>query len=289
MEYYNQMNFLKIALVYSDILTTVSPTYAQEIKISPEFGRGMEGILNARGEAVRGILNGIDYDEWNPTTDTIIAAKFSPKDILGKTICKTDLQNSVGLPRREKSVLFGVVSRLDPQKGFDLVSAAIPQIIKRDVQIVILGVGDKEIQEELSRLAETYPNKISLHLKFDNNLAHKIYAGADAFLMPSRFEPCGLGQMIALAYGTVPIVNRTGGLADTIVNFSAEGSAVKGNGFVMKEASAPALVETIELALSVHNNETRWKQLLNNAFKSRFSWQESTKLYRKLYQSHLGE
>ena len=285
MEYYGQMNFLKIALVYADGLTTVSPTYAQEIKSGPEFGRGMEGILNARAEALKGILNGIDYEEWNPATDPHIAARFSPKDIKGKAICKADLQNTVGLARREKAMVVGVVSRLDPQKGFDLVSAALPEIIKRDIQVVILGVGDKEIQENLSRLVAAFPNKISLNLKFDNDLAHKIYAGSDVFLMPSRFEPCGLGQMIALAYGTIPIVNRTGGLADTIVDFSVQNSVVKGNGFVLKEPTVAALIEAGERAISVYNQESRWKQLLNNAFKSKFSWSESSKLYLKLYRS----
>lgn len=285
MEYYGQMNFLKIALVYSDALTTVSPTYAQEIKSGPEFGRGMEGILNARSEVLQGILNGIDYEEWNPLSDSRIAARFSPKDIKGKALCKADLQTAVGFTPRAKTLLLGVVSRLDPQKGFDLLVGALPKLIKQDIQLVILGVGDKDIQEELEKLAASYPTKISLNLKFDNDLAHKIYAGCDVFLMPSRFEPCGLGQMIALAYGTIPVVNRTGGLADTISDFSVSGGVVKGNGFVLKEPTVNGLVEAVERAISVYDEETYWKQLMNNAFKSKFSWQESSKLYLKLYRS----
>jgi len=280
LEYYNQINFIKAGIVYSDIVTTVSPTYSLEIQTSNEHGRGLEGVLRTRKDNLYGILNGIDYDEWNPETDKIIKSNYSVFDISGKNLCKKDLQDSCGLPKND-SALMGMVSRLDPLKGFDLLTEITSEIIKMPVQLVILGVGDKIYQDALLDLSKKYPEKINLNLKFDNNLAHKIYAGCDMFLMPSRSEPCGLGQMIAMRYGTVPVVHKTGGLADSVIQFDPK--TRKGTGFLFDEYSPSAFLNSIKNAVEIYSKKTLWKNIVINDMKQDFSWSSSVQEYLKIY------
>jgi starch synthase len=284
LEYYGKFNFMKAALVYADMLSTVSPTYAKEIQLSGE-GRGMEGILRSRTRDIVGILNGIDYGYWSSEIDPMIAEKFSKQNLAGKKACREDLQRACGLPVKDDAVIIGAVSRLDPQKGYDLVGKMAPKLLAGNVQLVILGTGDRDIQELLQLLAKSTPRKMSLNLAFNEPLAHKIYAGADLFLMPSRFEPCGLGQMIALAYGTIPVVKRTGGLADSIKDYSAV--TRRGNGFVFDKASSVQLKDAIDRAMKTHKNSAAWLKLVYNALSSDFSWEKAIPRYEELYrQAH---
>jgi starch synthase len=280
LEYYGKFNFMKAGLIYADVISTVSPSYAQEIQREGE-GRGMEGILRSRTNDVSGILNGIDYSEWNPVSDPHIAAHFSMEDSKGKAACKADLQQQCKLPLCPDTLLLGAVSRLDPQKGYDLLGKVLPRILSKNVQVVILGSGDRDLQDIIRSLAGKYPARMSVHFEFNDPLAHKIYAGADAFLMPSRFEPCGLGQMIALAYGAIPIVNKTGGLADTIVNFEEKKGT--GNGFVFFPAQPAELRFAIERACKTYRDKKRWSTIMTNAFKSDFSWKIAVNKYARLY------
>jgi len=280
LEYYNQMNFIKAGIVYSDVVTTVSPTYSKEIQTSSEHGRGLEGVLRTRKNVLYGILNGIDCDEWNPETDKIIKSNYSISDISGKNSCKKDLQDSCGLPKQDFA-LMGMVSRLDPLKGFDLLTEIASEIVKMPVQLVILVVGDKIYQDALLDLSKKYPEKINLNLKFDNNLAHKIYAGSDIFLMPSRSEPCGLGQMIAMRYGTVPVVHKTGGLADSVIQFDPK--TRKGTGFLFEEYSPSAFLNSIKKAVEIYSKKSLWKNIVINDMKQDFSWTSSVQEYLRIY------
>ena len=280
LEYYGKVNFLKIGLTYSDMLSTVSPTYAREI-LYEEFGRGMEKTLKHRVNDLVGILNGIDYDEWNPAKDKVIAENYSGEDLSGKAACKRGLQAFCKLPEQENTLLIGAVSRLDPQKGFNLIKKIIPKFITNDVQFVFLGAGDKSIQTGIEGFARKYPSKVSVHIGFDNHLAHRIYAGCDAFLMPSLFEPCGLGQMIALAYGTIPVVNRTGGLFDTVKHFNAK--TLEGNGFSFHPPKEDAFLSCLRDLLKAYKNKAQWDRLIRNAMSSNFSWDRSARLYGELY------
>jgi starch synthase len=279
LEYYGKFNFMKAGLVYADVLSTVSPSYALEIQ---RDGRGMEGVLRSRTRNVYGILNGIDYAEWNPLTDQHIMAHFSRENREGKVQCKADLQQYCRLPQKPEAMVLGAVSRLDPQKGYDLVAGILPRLLALNVQLVVLGSGDRALQNLLKDLAVQHPDQVSVHFEFNDPLAHKIYAGADAFLMPSRFEPCGLGQMIALAYGTIPIVNKTGGLADTISNFDAKSK--KGNGFVFTSAQVTEFRMAVERAYRLFQHRKQWDLVMTNAFKSDFSWKKAVGAYMKLYQ-----
>ncbi len=280
LEYYSQISFIKAGIVYSDIVSTVSPTYSLEIQTSSEHGRGLEGILRTRKDALYGILNGIDYEEWNPETDKIIKSNYNTSDISGKNLCKKDLQNICGLSKDDVP-LMGMVSRLDPLKGFDLLVEISSEIIKMPVQLVILGVGDKIYQDALLDLSRKYPKKISLNLKFDNDLAHKIYAGCDIFLMPSRSEPCGLGQMIAMRYGTIPVVHKTGGLADSVTPFNQK--TKNGTGFLFDEYNSGSFLNTIENVIEIYKKRDLWKTLIINAMKQDFSWSNSVQEYIRIY------
>lgn len=282
LEYYDQMNFLKAGIVYSDLVTTVSPTYAKEIQSTNEFGRGMEGILKNRTADLYGITNGIDYKEWDPAKDKYISARYTKKNLEKKKICKTELGKIVNLQTKENIPLIGMISRLDSLKGLDLLAEAIPILMKENLQLVILGLGDQKYHDLLKTEIKKYPTKISLHLKFDNVLAHQIYAGCDFFLMPSRSEPCGLTQLIAMRYGTIPIVHRTGGLADTVEPFSVKTG--KGNGFVFNEYKSQALINSVKEALIVYKDEKLWAQVVLNAMNSDFSWNKAVGEYLKLYQ-----
>lgn len=282
LEYYDQVNFLKAGIVCSDIVTTVSPTYAKEIQSSNEFGRGLEGILKRRSTDLYGITNGIDYKEWDPVKDKYIAVRYTKKTVEKKKICQTELGKIVGLQTKENTPLFGMISRLDSLKGLDILTEALPTLMKENLQLVILGLGDQEYHDLLKTEAKKYPAKISLQIKFDNVLAHQIYAGCNFFLMPSRFEPCGLTQMIAMRYGTIPIVHRTGGLADTVENFSVK--TVKGNGFVFDKYNSQNLITAVKEALAIYAESKLWTQLVQNAMNSDFSWNKAVGEYLKIYQ-----
>jgi starch synthase len=282
MEFFGQVNFLKGALVYSDYVTTVSKKYSQEIQTT-EYGFGLEGVLRDRAATVTGILNGIDYDEWNPQTDQFIAAKYSPQDLSGKLKCKQDLLQAFGIPNVDPKVpVIGIVSRFAAQKGFDLIAQIMDRLAREEMIMVVLGSGDKLYEEMFQRLNKQFPNKIAAKVAFDNAIAHKIEAGADIFLMPSRYEPCGLNQMYSLKYGTVPIVRATGGLDDTIEPWDARTG--KGTGFKFSEYNGEALLLTIKHALLAYQDPSSWQTLMRNGMTRDFSWGASAREYGKIYE-----
>jgi starch synthase len=282
LEYYGQVSFLKGGLVYADVLNTVSVTYSKEIQSSPEFGYGLEGVLAHRSQDLYGILNGIDYSEWNPAKDDLIAVNYSLQEINKKMECKRVLLEENNLPVNLSCPFVGIVSRLARQKGLDIIAEAINEIMNLDLYFILLGRGEEEYHRLFSRISRKYSRKAAIHITFDNGLAHRIYAGCDMFLMPSRYEPCGLGQLISLAYGTAPIVNPTGGLADTIEGFEPETG--KGNGFLLSEYSASALMSALERAISIYRRKEAWRRLIKNMMEANFSWAASTEKYLKLYQ-----
>ena len=284
LEYYGHLNLLKSGLVFSDVLNTVSPRYAQEIQ-TKKFGRGMEGVLQGRRQDLHGIVNGIDYQVWNPAIDPYIAAHYDETTVWqGKPKCKRHLQEANGLPARDVPVL-GVVSRLDKQKGLDLLVDIAESVLAEDVQLVLLGTGDKTFHGLLTQLAKAHPDKVGLNLTFNNELAHRIEAGADMFLMPSQFEPCGLNQLYSLKYGTVPIVHRTGGLADTITDCTtgtlADGTA---NGFSFEPCKATPFLAAIRRALEAYRQPKVWRQLVLTGMEQDWSWARSAKQYVGLYE-----
>jgi starch synthase len=283
LEYWGSMNLLKGGLVYSDWLTAVSPTYAREIQ-SAELGFGLEGVIGDRAGRLTGILNGIDAEEWNPETDPLIAAHYSGENLEGKGACKAALQRRLGLTIAPRTPLMGVVSRLVDQKGFDLIAKVLPEILAGDAQIAILGTGQPEYHELLTALAQAHPGKLGLVLGFDNALAHRIEAGADLFLMPSQFEPCGLNQMYSLRYGTIPVVRKTGGLADTIADATPDALAWRtATGFVFEEYSAAALAEAIGRGLKLFRDDpTGWTVLMRTAMAKDHSWDRSAAEYEAL-------
>lgn len=280
LEFFGDVNFLKSGLVYSDVLTTVSPRYAQEIQ-TPEFGCGLEGVLQHRRKDLHGILNGIDYSEWNPESDAFLPLRYGPGSLQGKAEVKRTLQQEKGLTPGGRTPLVGIISRLADQKGFDLVAQVIGPILSLGFQFVILGTGDQKYQDLLARLQKDHPGRVSLTLAFDNTLAHKIYAGSDLFLMPSRYEPCGLGQMIALKYGTIPVVRETGGLADSIHDADREAD---GNGFSFRAYEPKALVEALSRAVAAFQQAERWGRLVERAMACDFSWQASAKRYIQIFE-----
>jgi len=274
LEFYDKVNLLKGGMVFSDIINTVSPTYAREIQ-TKEFGYGLEGVLAKRKKDVFGILNGLDYSIWNPGSDKFIAKNFSVENIQDKYKNKRDLQRICKLPVKTDVPLFGIVSRLAEQKGFDILADAIEKICNMDLQLVILGTGDLKYHVILEDIVRKYPKVISLHLKFDDALAHKIYAGSDIFLMPSKYEPCGLGQLISMSYGTIPLVFKTGGLADTVTGK---------DGFVFDKYKKEDLIKTIDKAIKAFKNKKEWLRLMQKAMQNNFSWRESAKEYVALYE-----
>jgi starch synthase len=259
---------------FSDIINTVSPTYSREIQ-TKEFGFGLEGVLAKRRNSLFGILNGLDYSIWNPELDKFIAKNYSLGSIEDKEENKKDLQKICKLPHKAGVPLFGIVSRLAEQKGFDILGEAIEEICKMELQLVILGTGDLKYHLLLEQIVKKYPKVISLHLKFDNTLAHKIYAGSDIFLMPSKYEPCGLGQLISLRYGTIPLVFKTGGLADTVS---------EDNGFIFDHYSKNDLIKAVKKAAAAFKSRKEWGRLKEKAIRSDFSWEASTKKYIRLYE-----
>jgi starch synthase len=282
MEFFGQVNFLKGALVYSDFVTTVSKKYSQEIQTT-EYGFGLEGVLRGRAATVTGILNGVDYEEWSPQTDKFIVAKYSPQNLSGKAKCKQDLLHAFGIASVNAEVpVIGVVSRFAAQKGFDLISQIMDRLAREDMIMVILGSGDKPYEELFQRLNKQFPNKIAAKVAFDNSIAHKIEAGADMFLMPSRYEPCGLNQIYSLKYGTVPIVRATGGLDDTIDPWDARTG--KGTGFKFSDYTGEALLASIKQALVAYQDPSSWQTLMRNGMSRDFSWGASAREYGRIYE-----
>ena len=281
MEFFGQVNFLKGALVYSDYVTTVSKKYSQEIQTT-EYGFGLEGVLRDRAATVTGILNGVDYDEWSPQTDKFMVAKYSPQDLNGKLQCKHDLLHAFGIANADAKIpVIGIVSRFAAQKGFDLISQIMDRLAREEMIMVILGSGDKAYEEMFQRLNKQFPNKIAVKVAFDNAIAHKIEAGADMFLMPSRYEPCGLNQIYSLKYGTVPIVRATGGLDDTIEPWDARTG--KGTGFKFTDYTGEGLLATIKQALLAYRDPSSWQTLMRNGMSRDFSWGASAREYGKIY------
>lgn len=280
LEFYDKVNLLKGGLLFSDIITTVSPTYAKEIQMS-EFGCGLDGILSQRRDSLYGVINGIDYDEWNPSKDKELEFHFSAAKIDGKYKCKTALQREGGLKENPETPLIGVISRLADQKGLDLISQIIDPLLNMEVQLILLGTGEAKYHILFEKMKRKYSKKASIHLKFDAVLAKKIYAGSDMFLMPSRYEPCGLGQLISLRYGTIPIVRKTGGLADTIIEYNPK--IGRSNGFVFEKYNTNGFFNAIKRALVIYRDKSAWRKLVTRAMKSDFSWESSAKKYIGLY------
>jgi starch synthase len=287
LEFYDQMNFLKAGIVYADAVTTVSQKYAEEICSSAEFGYGMEGILSYRRDSLHGVLNGIDYSVWNPETDNLIAANYSSRNLEGKRINKKVLREKFGLGDDENTPLIGIISRLADQKGFDLLGMIAENLMELNLQLVILGTGEAKYHDLLEQMRKRFPNKIGVFLGFNNELAHLIESGSDMFLMPSRYEPCGLNQMYSLKYGTVPIVRATGGLDDTIQDFDP--ATKKGTGFKFGPYDPGELLGAIHRALDTYGNRKLWKTLMMNGMKKDFSWDASAKKYIRLYRSLLAK
>jgi starch synthase len=286
LEFYGRMSFMKGGLVFSHMVNTVSQTYAQEIQ-TPEYGCRLEGLLQylASQGRLTGIVNGIDYEEYDPASDPRIPAHFSAEKPEGKAHCKSALQAECSLPAKQEVALIGLISRLADQKGFDLIRAIAEPMLKLPVQFVLLGTGDPQYETYFRDLARKFPKKVKAHIGFDADLAQRVYAGSDMFLMPSRFEPCGLGQLMSLRYGTIPIVRATGGLADTILDYNR--SPKKGNGFAFDEYSADALLQTVKRAVGTFADKARWAALVSRALQSDFSWTSSARKYVELYRQAL--
>jgi starch synthase len=285
MEAWGDLNLLKTGIAFADQVTTVSPTYATEI-CTTEGGHGLEALLQHRRHDLVGILNGIDDSVWNPETDQLLPARYSFNSINeGKAVCRTSLQQRLNLPLRSDVPLFGMISRMTGQKGFDLVTGAAERLLSQDIQMVFLGTGDPHHEHELWHLAQRYPQKVAVEIGFDDALAHQIEAGADAFLMPSRFEPCGLNQMYSLRYGTVPIVRRVGGLADSVVNFDSPESIQEATGFMFTDYHPAAFAGAVEKAIATWRQPAVWRQLVKNGMSRDFSWERSANDYVTVYHS----
>lgn len=281
LECYGCANFMKAGLVYTDEITTVSPSYAEEITNS-YYGERMEGLLRARRDQLAGILNGIDIVTYNPAGDTFTAAKYSADDMSGKALCKSALQKEVGLPVRPDVPVIGMVGRLSNQKGLDLLDCVISQLMDMDVQLVVLGMGDARYVNLFSWAEHQYPQKLAARFAMDNKLAHMIYAGADMFLMPSQFEPCGLSQMMSLRYGTVPVVRETGGLRDTVLSYNEYTG--EGNGFTFFNYNAHDMLSTIQRAVYYYfDHQDVWQELMRRGMNGDYSWDKSAQEYVKLY------
>lgn len=283
LEFHGQMSFIKGGLVFADQLTTVSPSYAREIQ-TPEFGDGLDGLLRHRAARLTGILNGIDDTEWNPARDSFISKSFSLSQPRNKTANKLALQKEFGLPPNKNTALIGMVGRLVQQKGIDLVLDTLPGLMHRPLQLVLLGSGETGYEDSLRKQAARYADRLAVRIGFDEGLAHRIEAGSDMFLMPSRFEPCGLNQLYSLRYGTIPIVHRVGGLADTVVDATDENIANgKANGIVFQDTQAGELLGAVDRALALWRETGRWKRIMLAGMRQDFSWRRSAAEYLQLY------
>jgi starch synthase len=283
LEFYGRVNFLKGGLLSADYLTTVSRKYAKEIQ-TQEYGWGLEGVVLNRAERLIGILNGVDYSQWSPEADRFIAQNFSAQDLEGKKACKRDLLHAFELP--EDAVhrpVIGIVSRFVQQKGFDLFARVADEIMAEDVTLVALGTGEAEYEALFASLAAKYSGRAAVKIGYDNAVAHKIEAGADMFLMPSRYEPCGLNQIYSLRYGTAPIVRATGGLDDTVQSFDP--GSRQGTGFKFEEYTGVALLDSVRTALHTYRDQDAWRALQMNGMTKDFSWKASAASYATLYEA----
>jgi starch synthase len=281
LEFYSQVNYLKGGLLFADALTTVSSGYAAQIQ-TPEYGHGLEGVVRNRASRLTAILNGVDYSIWDPQHDPLIVAPYSAQDLSGKRECKKDLLDVFGLPMGNlRRPIAGIVSRFADQKGFDLLEEIADELLEEELVIMALGTGDAKHERKLRELARRYPARMAVKIAYDNPLAHKIEAGADLFLMPSRYEPCGLNQIYSLRYGTVPVVRATGGLDDTIEAYDARTG--QGTGFKFQEYSGPAFLEAVRKALTVYQDKKAWQGLQVRGMAKDFSWNASAAEYARLY------
>lgn len=281
LEFFGDVNFMKGAINYSDMVTTVSPSYAQEIRM-PYYGENLDGLLRKREDVLHGILNGVDYELYDPKTDPALFVNYDEHSLEKKEENKLKLQQMFGLPEDKDIPIIGMVTRLVSQKGIDLVERVLGEVLAHKVQFVIIGTGDEKYHASMNYYAMTYPEKCAVRIQFDATLAQRIYAGADLFLMPSQFEPCGIGQLIALKYGTLPIVRETGGLRDTVIPYNQ--ATGEGNGFSFTNYNAHDMLHVIEYALSVYEDKGVWKNLMLQAMNRDFSWNKSAKEYLKRYQ-----
>ncbi|QDT63222.1 glycogen synthase GlgA [Calycomorphotria hydatis] len=285
MEHFGGLNLLKTGIVFADMVTTVSPTYAWEIT-TPEGGCGLDGVLGERGDTLLGILNGIDPEVWNPAIDPAIPKTFDAKTwSTGKAVCKSAVQREMGLPVRPDVPMFGMISRMADQKGFDIIAGASEELMELDAQFCFLGTGDQRYEHLVRHLANAYPDRVAAVVGFDEGLAHRIEAGCDAYLMPSRFEPCGLNQMYSLAYGTIPVVRSVGGLKDTVVDATRVNLGTgQATGFRFDDYSSEALLEAVTRAVTLYKDRTAWTKLVNSAITQDFSWSRSAGVYEKAYE-----
>jgi starch synthase len=286
LKYYNAISFMKGGIIFSDIITTVSPTYAQEIK-TEYYGKGLNGLLRSRENDLYGIINGIDTDLNNPMTDKNIFQNYDENNLYGKEKNKLELQRYLGLPQNKDIPMIAMVTRLEEQKGLDLVKEIIEELLRENIQLVVLGMGSQRYENMFKFFAWKYPDKVSANIYFDDSLAQKIYAGSDMFLMPSRFEPCGIGQLIALRYGSVPIVRETGGLNDTIYSFNQ--FTGEGNGFSFKEYNAHDMLYTIRRAIGIFYDKGAWNYLVKRCMRDDYSWNKSAEQYINIYNKLLGK
>jgi starch synthase len=283
LEFFGQVSFIKGGIVFADMLSTVSPRYASEIQ-TPEFGCGLDALLRHRSDRLVGILNGADYRHWNPARDPHIVRSYNAWTPAGKLASKTALQSQFGLPADKDVPLIGMIGRLVEQKGFDLMLDILPWLMSRKVQFVVLGSGDKSLERRLKSAAAKHPRQIGVHLAYDEVLAHRIEAGADIFVMPSRFEPCGLNQIYSLRYGTVPVVSRTGGLADTVIDADAQALASGiATGYVFNDPAPEHLQTALQRALDAWHQPKVWKRLIFQGMQQDFSWRQSARHYLDLY------
>jgi starch synthase len=281
LEFHGELNLMKAGILAADRVNTVSPTYAKETTADPDFGCGMEETLTGRGESYSGILNGADYDTWDPRRDKALPAPFGPADLSGKDVCRNELLKEMGLKPEDGKLLCGFVGRLVHQKGLDLVLPLLGRLAEDGFSFAVLGTGDKKLEAAARKAAARHPDKVAFVGAFDEALAHRIYAGSDLFLMPSLFEPCGLSQMYSLRYGTLPVVRRTGGLADTIIDVGRK----NGNGFVFEDASGEDLMATLRRAEALWEDPKAWREVQARGMKCDFSWGRSAARYEKLYRA----
>lgn len=284
-EYYGNVNYLKGGINYADYVTTVSPTYAEEIK-TDYYGEGLSGLMQKVGYKLKGILNGIDYDLYDPETDKNIIAPFDAKSINLKLKNKLDLQKELGLEIRKDVPLFSIISRLTDQKGFDIIAEGIEEFIRQDIQLVVLGTGERRYEDMFRYFHYKYPEKVAAIINYDGELAQRIYAGSDFFLMPSLFEPCGLSQLMSLRYGTVPIVRETGGLKDTVIPYNKFSG--KGIGFTFSDYNSYDMLQAIYRALDAYKDKKAFKNIIVQGMKMDYSWKNSAKIYQELYYDLLG-
>ncbi len=285
LEYYGRFSLLKGGLIFSDVITTVSPTYAKEIQ-TKEFGCGMEGILKSRAYSLHGVLNGIDYDIWDPLTDKALYKNYSVDDIKAKYVNKEMLLKELGLKTGINSPLIGTVGRLAEQKGYDILAEIVNRLCDMDIGFVLLGAGEERYQRIFKKVAKKHPSNTSVNLTFNADLAQKIYAASDIFIMPSRYEPCGLGQLISFKYLTVPVARKTGGLADTVIEYNTETG--EGNGFLFNDCKPEHLLKAIRKAVSVYKDKQSWLKLIKKIAAYDFSWDRSAKKYIEIYKKVLS-